>query len=88
MSSSADHLLHMVSAGRKDCWEVQNDLLMHVQTVLTTGWEFRLRLCGPYMTLFMWMLRHLHSLVAGFQEGGSRQDENGHSRSLKAWPRE
>lgn len=60
----------------------------HAHADSADDWLGVSRLCGPYMTLFMWMLRHLHSLVAGFQEGAFRRDENRHFRSLKAWPRE
>lgn len=64
--SFAGHLLHVVLAGHKDSWKVQ-DGLTHVPS----------RRCWlPARSSFLvslWLLRLLHSIMAGFQEGAFQE---------------
>lgn len=68
--NSVDCLLHVVSAGPQGLLKGPKWPYSYIEQMgLATGWDLRLSLCclshGPLYGL----LRLLHSIVAGFQEG-------------------
>ena len=85
--NSADHLLHMVSAGVQRLlgsprWLLSCSWLM----VLVTGWEFRMRLCCSYMTLSKWRLKLFTAWWQASKIDQFKKKESEHFKWLQAWP--